>query len=346
MVRGIVCTKIGPWRDALTLCEDVEGLMDSRLEVDGDLIKVKVIASGLCFPDILVVEGKHMMPKPAPHVPCNEIAGEVIEVGEEVKRFKVGDKVFGTCFTGGLSSEALCRAEDCYAIPDGVDPNLVAGIEVNYGTSYHALVDVAEIKSGETLLILGASGGVGMSAIDIGKALGCKVVACASTQEKLDACKAAGADVVINYTSGPFKSLLKEAGVYGNVDVVYDPVGGEFSEPAIRSLAFGGRFIVIGFAAGGDTPKNAIPSIPLNLALLNERKIVGCLWGAWKMRFPDLNRANTENMVQMIKQGKLNPVVSKTYTFNDYMNAFEDMMSRKVVGKVIIQPIGGSPAKL
>jgi len=345
-VKGIVATQIGPWRDSLAVVDDVEGLMDSKLEVDDALVKIKVIAAGLCFPDILTVEGKHMMPKPAPHVPCNEIAGEVIEVGPDVTNFKVGDKVFGTCFTGGLSTEALCRQDDLYKIPDGVDPNLVAGMEVNYGTTYHALVDVAEMKEGETLLVLGASGGVGMAAIDLGKALGCTVIACASTQAKLEACKAAGADVLINYTKGSLKTLLKEAGVYGSIDVVYDPVGGDFSEPAIRALAFGGRFIVIGFAAGGDTPKNAIANVPLNLALLNERKIVGCLWGAWKMRNPEKNRENTEKMLMLVQQEKLKPVVSKTYNFDNYRDAFEDMMTRKVVGKVIIQPEGAGTSKL
>jgi len=189
--------------------------------------------------------------------------------------------------------------------------------------------------------VLGASGGVGMSAIDLGKALGCTVIACASTAEKLECCRKAGADVLINYVmdgDGNFKQALKDADVYGEVDVVYDPVGGKWSEVAIRSMAWGGRHIVIGFASGGANPKSAIPKIPLNLTLLNERQIVGCFWGPWKMRNNEHNRRNIDTMMKMVAEGKLNPVISKRYTFSNFMQAFDDMMSRKVIGKITISP--------
>lgn len=187
-------------------------------------------------------------------------------------------------------------------------------------------------------MVLGASGGVGMAAIDIGVALGADVIACASTPQKLLACKDAGASTLINYTEGSFKQSLKDAGVYGSVDVIYDPVGGHHSEVAIRSLGWGGRHVVIGFASGGATPKNAIPKIPLNLALLNEREILGCFWGAWKMRDGnETNRKNIEKMLVMVANGKLKPFVSRKYALNDFAAAFRAMMSREVVGKITIE---------
>ena len=199
-----------------------------------------------------------------------------------------------------VAEYALVPTPNAYKVPEGVDPSLVAGFEVNYGTAYHGLVDIAKMKEGETVLVLGASGGVGLAAVDLCKALGAKVVACASTSGKLAVCKKAGADVLINYVEGGggnFKKALKEAGVYGDIDIVWDPVGGKFTEPAVRSLAFGGRLVVVGFASGGANPKSAIPKLPLNLALLNEREILGCLWGGWKMR--DGNEQNTHNVQHM-----------------------------------------------
>lgn len=295
-----------------------------------------------------------MFKRTAPFVACTEVAGIILEVNATRETnphgFKVGDKVFGTSVSGSLATEAICQLDALYQCPESVDPTLVAGFETNYGTTYHALVDIAQVKEEkkETLLVLGASGGVGMSAIDLGKALGCRVVACASTQKKLQFCADAGADVLINYnkrTNGgkDLKTLLKEAGVYGKIDVVYDPVGGEFSEHALRALAFGGRFLVIGFAAGGATPTSAIPKIPLNLALLNERQIQGCLFGAWRMR--DGNRQNRKNMATMmllIEQKKLTPLVSKVYDFSTYVQAFDELMNRKVVGKIVVAPKGAS----
>ena len=266
MPRAVVATEIGDWNDVLRL-QDIE--LD---EPSGAVLKIRVLATGLCFPDVLTVQGKHIFKKSAPFVPANEVAGQVIGLGDDVSgRFKIGDIVFGTTFTGGLCEEALMLESGAYKVPSNVDPTLLAGFEVNYGTAYHGLVDLARIKEGETVLILGCSGGVGMAALDLSKALGAKCVACCSTNEKLEYCRRAGADILINYATaggGNFKTALKDAGVYGSIDIVFDPVGGKWSEPALRALGFGGRFIVIGFAAGGANPKDAIPKLALNLALV------------------------------------------------------------------------------
>lgn len=219
-------------------------------------------------------------------------------------------------------------------------------MQINYGTTYHALVDIAALKEGETVLVLGASGGVGMAAIDIAKALGATVIACASSAGKLAACKDAGADLLVNYTEGDFRKSIKtsiqELGVEG-IDVVYDPVGGQFAEPSMRSLAWGGRYLVVGFAAGGTTPAKAIPKMPLNLALLSERKILGVFWGAWKML--DNNETNSQNiakMMTMIQEGKLKPVVSQVFPLQDYKGAFKALAARKVIGKIQVGPPAGA----
>jgi len=203
------------------------------------------------------------------------------------------------------------------------------------------------MKAGERLLVLGASGGVGASAIDLGKALGATVIACASTEEKLEFCKAAGADHLINYEKDDLRAELKKIKMDGRVDVVYDPVGGRWSEPALRSMGWGGRYLVVGFAAGGEVPKNAIPSLPLNLALLNERQILGVLWGMWKAR--DGNKGNAQNiatMMKMVQEGRLKPVVSRVYPLEgSFREACDDIMGRRVMGKVCVQP-GAAASKL
>jgi len=340
--RSVVAKAIGPYKDVLEMRKSHPLAEDFNDELEEKDVRVRVISAGLAFPDVLVVEGKHIQKKQAPFVPASEVCGTIVAMGVDGADagFKVGDVIFGLAKTGAMSEYALMDVENAYHVPVGVSPHVAAGFEVNYGTTWHGLIDLASLKEGETLLVLGASGGVGMAAIDIGKAVGAKVVACASTQAKLDACAAAGADVLINYVTdggGDFKAALKKHGVYGSVDVVYDPVGGRFSEPSIRALAFGGRFIVVGFASGGATPKDAIPKIPLNLALLNERVIRGVFWGAWKMMTGNEgNRENMGKMMDLVQRGKLKPVVSKVYAFEDYAAAFDDMMNRKVVGKVCI----------
>ena len=339
-MKAVVANAIGPYAEVLSLQTVPE------LELAEGTALVRVLSAGLAFPDVLVVEGKHMMRRDPPFTPGQEVCGQVVAIGEGVTSLAVGQHVFGPCLTGGLAEFALVSADDCFKAPSGMDPHVAAGFELNYGTSWHGLVDLAALRRDETLLVLGASGGVGMAAIDLGVALGAEVIACASTAAKLAACERAGATTLINYTEGNFKQALKDAGVYGGVDVVYDPVGGKFSEPAMRSLGWGGRHVVIGFAAGGATPKAAIPALPLNLALLNEREILGCFWGAWKMRDGNVtNRQNINTMLEMVASGKMRPLVSRVYQLRDYASAFDAMMSRRVVGKITIR-VSPEPSRL
>ena len=340
MPRAVVVHAEGPYQN----CK-IEQV--APLEARPGCAIVKVLSCGLAFPDVLTILGKHIGRRQPPFVPGSEVCGEVTSVGEGVTDLVIGDRVFGSAPSGALGEEAEVVAAGVYKMPEGVDPNVAAGFELNYGTTYHGLVDIAKLQKGETLLVLGASGGVGAAAIDIGKAVGATVIACASSTAKLQFCKEAGADVLINYETASLRDELKRLKLDGKVDVVYDPVGGKWSEPAIRSLAWGGRFLVVGFASGGEVPKDAIPKVPLNLALLGERQIQGVFWGAWKAR--DGNEANSKNINQMmswILEGRLNPVISKVYPLDDtFQNAFDDMMSRRVMGKICIQP-GLATAKL
>mmetsp|Transcript_128097 Transcript_128097/g.362618 ORF Transcript_128097/g.362618 Transcript_128097/m.362618 type:complete len:342 (+) Transcript_128097:59-1084(+) len=341
MPRAIVVHKEGPYQGLKV--EDVKAM-----EPHAGTVVVRVLSCGFAFPDILTIGGTHIFKPPVPFIPGREICGVVTAVGPGVKRLRVGDRVFGSGVRGGISEEAEIMETNAYPLPDGVAPEIGAGFELNYGTTYHGLVDLGGLRSGEVLLVLGASGGVGAAAIDLGKALGATVIACASSEEKLAFCRDAGADYTINYEQNNLRDALKKLGMDGKVDMVYDPVGGQWSEPALRSLGWGGRFLVVGFAAGGETPKDAIPKMPLNLALLNERQIQGVLWGGWKAR--DQNRKNAENiatMMKMVQEGKLKPVISRVYPMEaGFVQACDDIMSRRVMGKVCLDPNAAPAARL
>ena len=326
-MRAVVATRTGPF--------DEEGLLQVQtldaLTAEEGQVRIAVESCGITFPDILTVEGKHFQKRAPPFVPCSEVAGVVAEVGPGVQGVKLGDRVFGVTASGALATQAVLSADSCYVLPAGLDVHVAAGFEVNYGTTWHGLVDLAGLCEGETLLVLGASGGVGMAAIDIGKAVGAHVIACASTAEKLAACEAQGADVVVKYSEKGFKQQLVEAGAYGSVDVVYDPVGGRFTETALKSLGFGGRLIVVGFASGGANPNGAIPRIPANQVLLNERRVIGLFWGVWKFGHRDEHRANMDRMLRLVQSGKLRPTVSKVFAFEDHVAAFAHLMRRQAV---------------
>eukprot|EP00746_Dinoflagellata_sp_MGD_P039143 gnl/MRDRNA2_/MRDRNA2_194369_c0_seq1.p1 gnl/MRDRNA2_/MRDRNA2_194369_c0~~gnl/MRDRNA2_/MRDRNA2_194369_c0_seq1.p1 ORF type:complete len:333 (-),score=77.01 gnl/MRDRNA2_/MRDRNA2_194369_c0_seq1:55-999(-) len=310
----------------------------------GEVI-VQVQSTGLCFPDILTVMGKHIFKPEPPFTPCHELCGTVLKVGEGCA-FAAGDVVFGnTTSPGTLKEEVRISADALFQAPAGINPHVLAGLEVNYGTTIHALKDVAKLQKGEKLCVLGASGATGISAIELGKAMGAVVVACASSEQKLEACKAAGANILINYAQPGFKERLKKE-ANGPLDVVYDPVGGEYSEIALRALGFGGRFLVIGFAAGGQNPNSAIPKIPLNLALLNERQIQGVLWGQWKAGHQEENRKNILELVSMLQSGSLRPREPKVYPFEKYVEAMDAMMGRQAIGKICLAPSAGNSSKL
>ena len=323
-MKAIVCKTYGP-PSSLTLKE----LPDPAPGPKEVLVEVK--AAAINFPDTLIIQGKYQFKPEMPFVPGSDIAGVVKAVGEGVKHVKVGEAVLGMVMTGGFAEQAVVPAKMCFPQPPGMPPAVAASFMMAYGTSHHALKDRAKLKTGETLLVLGASGGVGLAAVELGKLAGARVIAAASSEEKLELCKQYGADEVINYTSEDLKKRAKELTDGNGADVIYDPVGGAYSEPALRAIAWEGRYLVVGFAAGD------IPKIPLNLALLKGCQIVGVFWGSFAMRSPKDNMANTIELIQWYAQGKLKPHIHATYPLAETPRALEEMMDRKVRGKVVIK---------
>jgi NADPH2:quinone reductase len=296
-------------------------------------ILVDVKACSVNFPDLLMIQDLYQFKPTLPFIPGSEVSGVVVEVGEGVDRFAPGDRVLGSSlFVGGLAERAVLAVDTTVAIPDEVGFGDAAGLLYAYGTSHHALKDRALLKSGESLLVLGAAGAVGLAAVELGKLMGARVIAAASTDEKLELCRKYGADETINYATEDLKTRIRELTGGQGADVVYDPVGGPFSEPALRSTAWEGRFLVVGFAAGD------IPKIPLNLALLRGCSIVGVFWGSFVSREPDRHRANVTEMVEWWQQGKLRPHTSATYPLEEAGQAFLDMAERRAMGKVVVAP--------
>jgi NADPH2:quinone reductase len=323
-MKAIQCKTYGPPSN-LNL-EEITSLHAGPKEV-----VVQVKACGLNFPDTLIIQGLYQFKPELPFTPGSDIAGVVKEIGEEVKHLKIGDEVFGFVAYGGLAEEVIVPANACFPKPPQMDYPVAASFMMAYGTSYHALKDRANLMEGETLLVMGASGGVGLAAVELGKLMGAKVIAAASTQEKLELCKEYGADELINYTTQDLKSVLKELTNGKGVDVIYDPVGGDFSEQALRGIAWNGRYLVIGFAAGD------IPSIPLNLPLLKGASIVGVFWGGFAMKYPKGNMANTMTLMQWHVEGKLKPHIHKIFPLEETKEALEEMMNRKVRGKMVVK---------
>ena len=322
-MKAIVCETYGP--PSSLVYKDIEIGAPGPKEV-----QVDIKACSLNFPDTLIIQGKYQFKPELPFVPGSDIAGIVSAVGEDVKHLKVGQEVFGFTMTGGYAEKANVIAKTIFSKPPMMDYPVAASFLLAYSTSYHALVDRANIKEGETLVVLGASGGVGLAAIEIAKCLGAHVIAAASTDEKLALCKKHGADEVINYNSEDLKKRIKELTDGKGADVVYDPVGGSYSEPALRAMTYNGRFLVVGFAAGH------IPKIPLNLPLLKSCQIVGVFWGSFAQQFPKQNMANSMQLIQWYAEGKLKPHLHATYPLVDAPKALEEMMERKVMGKVVV----------
>ena len=295
-------------------------------------VKIRVRAAGVNFPDVLIIQKKYQLQPPLPFTPGAEISGDVISVGEGVTHLKAGDRVVSFCGIGGFAEEVIAPAAVTLPMPHGIDYPLAAVFSLAYGTSWHAVRDRAALQAGETMLVLGAAGGVGLAAVEIGKALGARVVAAASTDEKLEVCKQHGADAVINYRSGDLREAIKRECGKNGPDVIYDPVGGKFAEPAFRSIAWRGRYLVVGFADG------EIPALPLNLALLKGASLVGVYWGEFAKREPVNNQKGMAEMFGWIREGKLKPRISKTYKLEEAPQALMDMAARKVTGKVVIAP--------
>jgi NADPH2:quinone reductase len=297
-------------------------------------VLVEIKAASLNFPDLLIVQNKYQFKPPLPFVPGSEYAGVVAAVGEGVTGLRVGQAVACLSGTGGFGTHAIAPARLCMPLPAGFPFVDAAAFIMIYATSHHALVDRAQLKAGETVLVLGAAGGVGTAAIQIAKALGARVIAAGSTDEKCELCRSIGADATINYSTHPvpnaFREAVKAATDGKGPDVIYDPVGGEFTEPAFRSIAWRGRYLVVGFAAG------PIPSLPLNLALLKGASIVGVFWGDFSRREPQANAAMMGELAQWYAQGKVKPVIDRALPMAELKAAYAHMGSRGVKGKLVM----------
>ena len=293
-------------------------------------VLVRIEAASLNFPDLLIVQNKYQMKPDLPFVPGSEYAGVIEAVGEGVTDLKVGQSVACLSGTGGFGTHTLAPAKLCMPLPPGFPAVDAAAFIMIYATSHHALIDRAALKAGETVFILGAAGGVGTAAIQIAKAAGARVIAAASTDEKCALCKFLGADETINYTTQNMREVLKALTDGKGPDVIYDPVGGDFAEPAFRSIAWRGRYLVVGFASG------PIPALPFNLALLKGASIVGVFWGDFARREPQANAAMMTELAKWYAQGKVKPVIDRTMPMSDLKAAYAHMGSRGVMGKLVM----------
>lgn len=293
-------------------------------------VLIQIKAASLNFPDLLIVQNKYQLKPALPFVPGSEYAGIVQAVGDSVTHLKVGQHVACLSGTGGFGTHTLAPAALCMPLPAGFPFVDAAAFIMIYATSYHGLVDRAQLKAGETVLVLGAAGGVGTSAIQIAKTMGARVIAAASSDEKCALCKSIGADATINYTTENLREAVKAFTGGHGPDVIYDPVGGDFTEPAFRSIAWRGRYLVVGFASG------PIPALPLNLALLKGASIVGVFWGDFARREPKANAAMMMELAQWYEQGKIKPVIDRTTPMADLKAAYAYMGSRGVKGKLVM----------
>jgi NADPH:quinone reductase len=324
-MKALLCTQ---WGLPETLV--VQDLPDLTPQ-DGQAV-VDVHAAAVNFPDTLIIQNKYQFKPPLPFSPGGECAGVVRAVGAGVKHVKPGDRVIAFTGWGAFAEQVAADARQLIPMPEGLDFATASAFVMTYGTSYHALKDRAALKAGETLLVLGASGGVGLAAIEIGKALGARVIAAASTADKLAVCKEHGADEGINYAEGDLREQLKALTQGKGVDVVYDPVGGAYTEAALRSLAWRGRLLVVGFANG------EIPNLPANLPLLKGASIVGVFWGDYARREPMNNIQDLRALFGWLKEGKLRPHIAGTYPLARGAEAIRQLMDRKVSGKLVITP--------
>jgi NADPH:quinone reductase len=324
-MKAVLCKALGPPADL-----KLEDLPSPEPGPQEAVVAVK--AAGLNFFDTLIIEGKYQFKPDPPFSPAAEFAGIVKTVGEAVQTVRPGDRVMGYCGWGAAREEIAVAASALAPIPASISFEEAAGLIVTYGTTYHALHDRARLRSGETVAVLGASGGVGQAAIELGKAMGARVIACASSDDKLAVCRSLGADAVVNYSQGSLRDILKELTDGRGVEVVYDPVGGTLSEAALRATAWEGRFLVIGFASG------TIPKIPLNLVLLKGCQIVGVFWGDHVAREPDKHRANMAKLAELCGAGRIRPRIDRLFPLEEAAAALGVLSRREAQGKVILVP--------
>lgn len=322
-MRAVLCKEFGPL-DRLELVE-----MPDPVAGDGQVL-IDVASASLNFPDLLTVQGLYQTRAEPPFVPGVEAAGTIAALGEGVSHLSVGQRVMAAGAMGAFAEKWAVDAATCMPIDDSFSFDTAAVLALAYGTSYHALKQRASLQPGETLLVLGAAGGVGSAAVEIGKVMGARVIAAASTEEKVAFCRGLGADETINYGASDLKTALKELVGGKGIDVIFDPVGGELTYQAFRAVAWKGRHLVIGFAAGD------IPSVPWNLPLLKGASIVGVFWGAFTQAEPAVNRQNMKDLIDMVLAGTLTPRVMASYPLDDYASAFGQLATRRAMGKVVL----------
>lgn len=299
-------------------------------EPAADEVRIAIRAASINFPDLLTVEGKYQVRPPLPFVPGSEFAGRVEAVGSGVTHLKVGDPVAAIGTSGGFGTHACVKAQQLIPLPPGFALEDAAAFAFTYGTSHHALLDRGQLKAGETVLILGAAGGVGTAAIQIAKAAGARVIAAVSTDDKCAACRAIGADDTINYSTESLRDALKRITGGAGPDIIYDAVGGEHAEPAFRSIAWRGRYLVVGFAAGG------IPALPFNLALLKGASVVGVFWGDFVRREPAANARALAELARWYAEGKIKPVIDSLLPMSEVPTAYRRMAERDIKGKLVL----------
>jgi NADPH2:quinone reductase len=323
-MKALVCQEYGP-PEALVVVE-----MASEPTPSGHL-KIRVRAAGVNFPDVLIIKGEYQFKPTPPFSPGAEVSGDVLEVGDGVSGFAVGDRVIAMTGWNGFREEVVVAAERCLQMPAKMDYDTGAALSMTYGTSYHALVQRGRLKSGETLLVLGATGGVGTAAVEIGKLLGARVIAAGGSDDKLAAIQAQyGVDHVVNYTTSPLKDQIKQLTSGAGADVIYDAVGGDLFDQSLRSINWDGRLLVVGFASG------RIPEAKANLVLLKGCSIVGVFWGAFTAREPETNKQNFAQLFRWFDEGKLKPVISKRYPLEKGGEALRAIVNREIVGKAVI----------
>ncbi|HLU52844.1 MAG TPA: NADPH:quinone oxidoreductase family protein [Acidimicrobiia bacterium] len=323
-MRALICSRL----------DGIDSLEVGELpapELRPGTVRVAVGASAVNFPDLLLIVGRYQEQPPLPFSPGMEVAGTVVEVAEDVEDFAVGDRVLGMIGHGGFAEEVVVSPDALVPMPADVRFEEAAAFPIAHGTSYHALVDRASLRDGETLLVLGAAGGVGLAAVQIGKALGARVLAAVSSDDKERAVGRAGADGVIRYDRHDLREALRDAAPDG-VDVVYDPVGGEMTEPAFRSLAWRGRHLVVGFASG------SIPALPANLALLKGASLVGVFWGRFTREETERNRANFTTLFEWWKEGRVAPLVSEVFPLERSIDALRKISERGAIGRLVVRP--------
>ena len=324
-MKALYCRAFGPETD-LTVEE-----IDSPVPSGGEVL-VSVQAAGLNFPDLLCVRGEYQFKPPLPFVPGSEGAGVVTAVGEGVSGVSVDDRVCFNGLSGAFAEEIAIPATAVTQIPDSMLFEQAAGLTIVYGTSYYALKQRAGLQRGDTLLVLGAAGGVGLSAVELGAAMGARVIAAASSEPKLAIAAEHGAEIGIDYSKEDLKNRIKELTDGAGANVIYDPVGGELAEAAFRGIAWEGRHLVIGFASG------PIPKLPLNLPLLKGAAAVGVFWGSWTKREPEAHKQNMAELFELFTEGAIQPHVSSTYPLGQFLDAFGEVSGRRAIGKVILTP--------